>query len=229
VLALVVTIAAFFLLTEHYVTAAFFLTLAVLALAGWHAEEPDTLPVRTARSKGWWGAVVFVATEATLFGTIVGTYIYLRLQNAHWPPPNVPKLPVLTPTLLTVALVLTSIPMYLASRAAAQGRRTTAWRAIAVAFVVQLGYLIWQVHDFVHTIQVYDPQQSAWASVFVTLLGADHLHVLAGVLFSAWFVLRIRSRLTRSRIVGLQGTAFYWHAVNVITVVVLVVQLSTRL
>jgi heme/copper-type cytochrome/quinol oxidase subunit 3 len=65
--------------------------------------------------------------------------------------------------------------------------------------------------------------------VFVTLLGADHLHVLAGVLFSAWFVLRIQSRLTRSRIVGLQGTAFYWHAVNVITAVVLVVQLSTRL
>jgi heme/copper-type cytochrome/quinol oxidase subunit 1 len=40
VLALAVTIAAFFLLTEHYVTAAFFFTLAVLTLAGWHAQEP---------------------------------------------------------------------------------------------------------------------------------------------------------------------------------------------
>ncbi|HEV7640273.1 MAG TPA: cytochrome c oxidase subunit I [Gaiellaceae bacterium] len=229
VLSLAVTIAAFFLLTSHYLTAALFLTLAVLALAGWHAEEPDTLPVRTARSKGWWGAVVFVATEATLFGTIVGSYLYLRIQNAHWPPPNVPKLPVLTPTLLTVALVLTSIPMHIASRAAGEGRRVTAWRATAVAFVVQLGYIVWQLHDFVHTVEVYDPQQSAWASVFVTLLGADHLHVLVGVLLSAWFVLRIRSRLTRYRIVGVQSTAFYWHAVNVITVVVLLVQLSTRL
>jgi heme/copper-type cytochrome/quinol oxidase subunit 3 len=76
---------------------------------------------------------------------------------------------------------------------------------------------------------VYDPQRSAWASSFVTLLGADHLHVLVGVLLSAWFVLRISSRLTRYRIVGLQATAFYWHAVNLITLGVLAIQLSTRL
>jgi hypothetical protein len=40
VLALTVTIAAFLLLTEHYVTAAFFLALTVLTLAGWHTQEP---------------------------------------------------------------------------------------------------------------------------------------------------------------------------------------------
>jgi heme/copper-type cytochrome/quinol oxidase subunit 3 len=228
-LAFAVTIAAFFLLTSHYATAAFFLALAVLMLAGWHAQEPDTLPVRAARPKGWWGGVVFVATEATLFGTLVGTYIYLRLHNAHWPPANLPRLPLLTPTLLTAALVLTSVPMHLAARAARTGRRTTAWRATAVAFVVQLVYLVWQLHDYVHTIHVYDPQQSAWASVLVTMLGADHLHVLVGVLLSAWFALRLSSRLTRYRIVGLQSAAFYWHAVNVITLVVLAVQLSTRL
>jgi heme/copper-type cytochrome/quinol oxidase subunit 3 len=63
----------------------------------------------------------------------------------------------------------------------------------------------------------------------VTLLGADHAHVLVGVLLNAWFLLRIWSRLTRYRVVGVQATAFYWHAVNVITLVVLVVQLSPHL
>jgi cytochrome c oxidase subunit III len=188
-----------------------------------------TLPVRAAREKGWWGMVVFIAAESTLFGTLVGTYIYLRIENVHWPPPNVPKTPVLTPTLLTASLLLTSIPMHIASRAGGSGRRETAWRATALAFVVQLVYLIWQLHDYVLTVHTYDPRQSAWASVYVTLLGADHVHVLAGVLMSAWFVLRIWSRLTRYRIVGLQTTAFYWHAVNTITLVVLVVQLSTHL
>jgi heme/copper-type cytochrome/quinol oxidase subunit 3 len=188
-----------------------------------------SLPVRATREKGWWGMVVFIATESTLFGTLVGTYIYLRIENKHWPPPNVPKTPVLTPTLLTAALLLTSIPMHVASRAAGSWRRETAWRATAIAFFVQLVYIVWQLHDYVHTVHVYDPKQSAWASIYVTLLGADHLHVLAGVLLSAWFVLRISSRLTRYRIVGLQATAFYWHAVNAITLVVLVVQLSTHL
>jgi cytochrome c oxidase subunit 3 len=188
-----------------------------------------SVTVQAARPKGWWGAVIFVATEATLFGALIGTYLYLRFQNAHWPPPNVPKLPVLAPTLLTFALLLTSIPIHIASRAAGDGRREIAWRATSVAFVVQLVYIVWQLHDYVYTVHVYDPQQSAWASVFVTLLGADHLHVLVGVVLSAWFVLRISSRLTRYRTVGLQATAFYWHAVNVITLVVLMVQLSTYL
>ena len=187
------------------------------------------LPVRAARPKGWWGMAVFVATEATLFGAFVGTYLYLRIHNAHWPPLRTAELPVLAPVLLTAALLSTSIPMQIASRAAGRGQRATAWRATAVAFVVQLVYLVWQLHDYLHTIDVNDPQQSAWASVFVTMLGADHLHVLAGVLLSAWFLIRIRSQLTRYRIVGLQSAAFYWHAVNVITLVVLAVQLSTHL
>jgi cytochrome c oxidase subunit 3/cytochrome c oxidase subunit I+III len=188
-----------------------------------------TLPVRYARAKGWWGMVVFVATEATLFGTLVGTYVYLRFHNAHWPPQQLPKPPVLTPTLLTAALAATSIAMHIASRAAGNGQRLTAWRALAAAFTVQLVYLVWQLHDYVHAIHVYRPQASAWASVYITLLGADHAHVFVGVLLSAWFLVRIRSRLSRYRVAGVQATAFYWHAVNAITLVVLVVQLSPHL
>ena len=33
---------------------------------------------RRSRPAGWWGMAVFVATEATLFGTIFGTYFYRR-------------------------------------------------------------------------------------------------------------------------------------------------------
>ena len=63
----------------------------------------------------------------------------------------------------------------------------------------------------------------------MTLLGADHAHVFVGVLLSAWFLVRIRSRLSRYRVVGVQAAPFYWHAVNVITLVVLGVQLSPYL
>jgi cytochrome c oxidase subunit I+III len=40
-LALAVTIAAFLLVTTHYVTAGLFLALAVLMLAGWNTQEPE--------------------------------------------------------------------------------------------------------------------------------------------------------------------------------------------
>jgi cytochrome c oxidase subunit 3 len=184
---------------------------------------------RSARPNGWWGMAVFVAAEATLFGTLMGTYLYLRFQNAHWPPAHVAKPPVLTPALLTLALVSTSIPVQLAWRAGRDRRRPAAWRWLAVAFAVQLGYLVWQFHDYVLAVHAMHPQASAYSSVYLTLLGADHLHVLAGVLLDAWLLLRISSRLTRYRLVGLQATTFYWHAVNTITALVLLVQVSPHL
>jgi len=94
---------------------------------------------------------------------------------------------------------------------------------------VQAVYLLWQLHDYVLAIHLYDPRTSAWASLSVTLLGADHAHVFVGVLLNAWFLLRISKRLSRYRVVGVQATAFYWHAVNAITLVVLLVQLSPHL
>jgi heme/copper-type cytochrome/quinol oxidase subunit 3 len=182
--------------------------------------------IRHARSNGWWGMVIFVASEATLFGTMIGTYGYLRFQNAHWPPPSVGKPPVWTPLLLTLVLVSTSLPMQRAWSAARNARRAAGWRWLLAAFLVQTGYLVWQVHDFIDEVHRVKPQASAYASVYVTLLGTDHLHVLAGVLLNAWLLVRLWSRLTPYRLRGLHAITFYWHAVNVITTVVVLVQIS---
>jgi len=45
---------------------------------------------QVARPNGWWGMAVFVATEATLFGTLIGSYFYLRFHAVEWPPAGVP-------------------------------------------------------------------------------------------------------------------------------------------
>ena len=182
--------------------------------------------VRQARSNGWWGVAVFFATEATLFGTMIGTYGYLRFRNAHWPPPQIDPPAVLTPALLTLALVLTSIPMQLAWRGARTSARVRALWLLGVAAAVQTAYLVWQLHDFLDEYHRMRPQASAYASVYFTLLGTDHAHVLVGILLNAWLLLRLAGGLTRYRLRALQSIVFYWHAVNVITVVVLLVQVS---
>src|SRR5438105_13590545 len=103
---------------------------------------------RPARPNGWWGVVVFVMGETALFLMLFGSYFYLRLQSTHWPPPGIAKPPVLTPVLLTAALLLTSGVMQLAWSEARAGDRVRAWWALAAAGVVQGGYLISQLHDF---------------------------------------------------------------------------------
>jgi cytochrome c oxidase subunit III len=186
--------------------------------------------VGSARSNGWWGMVVFVLGETTLFLVLFATYFYLRLQSHHWPPAGVDKPPVLTPVLLTAALAATSIAMQLAWSSARAGNRIAAWWPLAAAGMIQAGYLIWQVHDFVLDVHREPPADSAYSSIRSTILAIDHAHVLLGVLLTGWMLARLATRLTPYRLRGLQATTFYWHAVNAITIAVLfVVELSPYL
>ena len=184
---------------------------------------------RLARPNGWWGMAVFVATEATLFGTLVGTYFFLRFDTAKWPPPGVPEPKLTLSLVLTGILVATSIPVQLAVRAASRGRLGSARGALLFAAVLQAGYLGMQLHLFVHDSHEFPPSGSAYSSIYFTLLGAHDLHVLVGILLSLWFLLRTASGLTEYRLNGLRATAFYWHFVNVLALVVLLTQLSPRL
>ncbi len=182
-----------------------------------------------ARPNGWWGMAIFVASEATLFGTLVGTYLYLRGQAHHWPPAGVPRPALLAPLGLTTLLVLTALPLVLAAGWARQAKRGPAWRALGLATVLQIGYLGLQLHELSTQIAQFSPRASSYASMYFTLLVVAHLHVLVGVALNLWLLARLARGLTRYRVVGLRATVFYWLAVDVITVVVVAVQLSPRL
>ncbi|MGN6798339.1 MAG: hypothetical protein ACTHKS_09325, partial [Gaiellaceae bacterium] len=215
VVGLTATVAFFMLLTTHVLVAAAFVAMTLLALVAWHSDERPG-------GNGWWGMVLFVAAEATLFGTLIGSYVYLRFRNPTWPPRGIAKPEVLTPVLLTLALVVSAVLVQLAWR-------RTAWRLLAIAFVLQLGYFVWQVHDWVNAIHAAPPSQSTYSSIVTTMSGFGHAHVLLGLLIDVWLLVQVRRRATTYRLVGLQSAAFYWWAVSAISVAVLLTQESVHL
>jgi heme/copper-type cytochrome/quinol oxidase subunit 3 len=184
---------------------------------------------REAKPNGWWGIALFVATEATLFGTLIGSYFYLRFNNLQWPPPGVPEPKVALPLVLTGVLLATSLPLQAAVSAARDARRVRAWWLVALALLVQAGYFAMQVHLFADDLAKLRPQGSSYASIYVTLVGADHAHVFVGLLLDLWLLARLATGLTNYRLVGLRVVTFYWHFVNVLTVAVVLTQLSRSL
>lgn len=181
------------------------------------------------RSSGWWGMALFVGTEATLFGTLVGTYVYLRAQAVTWPPSGVPEPDALWPLVLTAALVATTVPLRWSLASGRAGRVARARIGLVVALAIQAGYLAAQLVLMAHDLDRFSPEGSAYASIYFTLLGAHAAHVAAGMLLELWVVVRLAGGLTRYRLVALQVTVFYWVFVNVLAVIVVAVQLSPRL
>lgn len=185
---------------------------------------------RMAQPNGWWGMALFLCSEATLFGTLLATYFYLNFDSHQWPPPGIKPPSVVLPLVATGALVATSVPMWLAARAARDGARRTVIILVAGALVVQLCYLALQILLFRHDLNHFTPQGSAYGSIYFTMLAAHHAHVLFGILLGLTVVAFVAIRgLTNYWLIGVRGLALYWHVVNVLAILVVLTQLSPSL
>ena len=180
-------------------------------------------------SLAFWGMAMLVASEATLFGTFIGSYFYLRFESPHWPPLGTPEPRVVVPLIMVGILVTTSLPMQLAANAVRRGRLWATCAYLVWALVIQCGYLVWAIHDYVDQLQRSAPQDNAYTSIYCLLLGADHVHVAVGVLLVVWLLWKLMRGLTMYRLNAAQAVTFYWHAVNLLTLIVIGVLLSPHL
>jgi heme/copper-type cytochrome/quinol oxidase subunit 3 len=173
--------------------------------------------------------VMLIASEATLFGAFIGTYFYLRFRAPAWPPDGIPEPKVVVPLIMVAVLLTSSIPMHLASQAAQSGRLAATRLFILVALVLQAGYFAYEVHDFSDQLKTFDITRDAYSSIYYVLLGADHAHVALGILFNLWLLWKLTRGLTRYRVHATQAIAWYWHAVNALTLVVILTLLSAAI
>jgi heme/copper-type cytochrome/quinol oxidase subunit 3 len=192
------------------------------------AAAVEAVGLRLSRPAAWWGMVILVASEATLFGCFVGTYFFLRFNTPVWPPDGIPKPKLLIPLILLGVLVSTSIPARLAAGAARAGRLGATRFFVAVILLVQAGYFAYEVHDFADQLRSFGISRDAYSSIYYTLLGADHAHVLLGALFCLWLLAKLATGFTTYRLNAVQAITWYVHAVNVLTIVVFGTLLSAR-
>jgi cytochrome c oxidase subunit I+III len=233
--------------------------LCLLVLVAWHARDPRsgdvgdsagaealgdapgattaavaaraarTLSRRRGRPTAWWGMMILIASEATLFAAMIGSYYYLRFNAAAWPPRGVPEPRVAVPVALALVLALTSGPLQLAAQAARNGRAAAARTLVLAALVVQAAYLAYALHDYRDQLHASGITRDAYSSIYYTLLGADHAHVALGMLFDLWLLAKLTRGLTSYRADAAQAIAWYWHFVNLATLVVTATLLSARL
>jgi heme/copper-type cytochrome/quinol oxidase subunit 3 len=171
---------------------------------------------RTARPNGWYGMLILVATEASLFGTLMASYVYLRFQTKTWPPHGVPLPAVTAPVVLALVLVAASVPMAFAARSANRGDRRAALAGIACALVVQAVYLGFQIHLYTDDLSRFRPSSDGYSSIYFTLLAVHHIHVAVGILLDLWLLARLSRRLTTYRRTAVSAIAFYWYFVGIV-------------
>jgi heme/copper-type cytochrome/quinol oxidase subunit 3 len=184
---------------------------------------------RRTLSSGSWGALLFIATEFTLFTSLIATYYYLRFKDPTWPPPGVPKPEVTMPLVLTGMLLVSVLPIAAAVRAAKAARVRAAWWLLALATAIQGTYLGLQIHLFVDDFHKFTPTESAYGSIYYVMVGLHHAHVALGIAASVWLLARLLGGLTNYRLLALRVISYYWYFVAAIAVPVVLTQIYPSL
>jgi heme/copper-type cytochrome/quinol oxidase subunit 3 len=175
-----------------------------------------------------WGMGVLIASEATVFGAMIATYFYLRFHTVRWPPPGIPE-PAWAGPAVSIAVLAASVALMQAGwRRVRAGRLAPARAALAAAFLLQAGYLAYAVHVYGDQLSAHPISENAYTSIYSTLLGTDHAHVLVGLLFDLWLLAKLAGGLTGYRLRATRVIAWYWSFVLVATIAVYATVLSAR-
>jgi heme/copper-type cytochrome/quinol oxidase subunit 3 len=129
---------------------------------------------------------------------------------------------------LAFLLAATAVPMAIAVRATRDGALSRARLALAVAVAVQAGFFAMQISLFYDDLDRFSPRNSAYGSIYFTVLGAHLVHVAAGLLLVAWLLGKLTRGLTGYRIAATEAIAFYWYFVDLLALLVVAAQLSAR-
>lgn len=189
-----------------------------------HDPGDGTKPV------AWWGTILFIATEAMLFGALISSYIYLRYNATVWPLGDIepPELTLAIPA--TIVLLASSGLAHLAESRIRKGDETGLRWALVGTIGLGLCFLAIQVTEYAGS--SFTPLTNAYGSIFFGVTGFHGLHVLVGVamLTSVVTAARRPGRFTPERHIPVRTTVMYWHFVDVVWIVVFTtLYLSERL
>jgi heme/copper-type cytochrome/quinol oxidase subunit 3 len=180
------------------------------------AVEPLRLPVGGTgrRAPGWWGMVLVIVTEASLFGYLLFSYFYLAsMARGPWPPAGMPELRLALPN--TGILLFSSGTMWWAESGIRRGGRGRLLGGLLLTLALGLGFLGIQLIEYRH--QVFGPSTNAYGSLFFTITGFHGAHVAVGLLMIAIVALRAAlGHFSASRHLAVTNVAMYWHFVDAV-------------
>jgi cytochrome c oxidase subunit III len=170
------------------------------------------------RSLVWWGNVLLIAIETTMFALLIAAYFYVRPNFTEWPPPRVtgpegifdPVPALRVPTINLLLLLLTLVPMIAADRACLRHDAGAVKRALAIFLALAVACIALRFREFSALHFRWD--DNAYASIVWTTVGLHLLHLIVGTLeFVMMFAWVLARGLDDKHARDVRVTAVYWY------------------
>jgi cytochrome c oxidase subunit I+III len=180
---------------------------------GTHAVIGDGVQVPIgavgARSHSWWGVVVLIVVDATIFASLLFAHLHVSML-ADVCPPGGARLPAWASIAAGVGMALAgSLFIALARRTPLQLR----WRSsLFVLFALALAVAALALPMQAHLGAGLSPRLNAWSATVATLLSWQGFHLTVLGLMAIYLMARIWSgHLTPHSRATLDNVALFWH------------------
>jgi cytochrome c oxidase subunit III len=200
------------------------LTAPAAALSGGstaHAVGTET----EAPSNESLGIILFIVSEAVMFGAFFAQYFYNRILSDTWPtrtglPPGFDRVPAFPlPLIMTVLLVASGFTAHWAQTAIRRDDRDQFQGWLIVTILLGASFLGAQAYEYTNFIvnEGFVISSGIYGTVFYCLTGLHGLHVTVGVILLIGVLIRafLGHFSSRSHF-GVEGTILYWHFVDVV-------------
>jgi heme/copper-type cytochrome/quinol oxidase subunit 3 len=168
------------------------------------------------------GMIIALGSWGIMFAGLFFAYAGVRLSAPSWPPPGVPRLPILLPMANTGVLLLSSFTAARALRSIRRAKRDQMKALLGItvflgALFLGLQYLLWAGASS----RGLHMDSGTYGSVFYALTLFHALHVAAGMLALLWLVVR-GERYTAHDHRPVRMCTMFWHFVDIVWVLTFV-------
>jgi cytochrome c oxidase subunit 3 len=168
------------------------------------------------------GILLFIVTEAMLFGAFFASYFFLRVvaNEGPWPPEGF-ELPVSVAFVNTLILISSSFTVHWALESIKRENRRGMIMGLATTWLLGATFLFIQINEYVHI--GFSARDDAFGSIFYGLTGLHGAHVTVGLLLlgianvRAW---RGHYGPEAKDHLGVEVPGIYWHFVDVMWIIV---------
>lgn len=166
------------------------------------------------------GMWLFIISDALTFSALLIAYAYVRVADTKWPTPFEFFPSVVTATVMTFALLSSSLTMVMAVAASKKGNRGATVKWLAATILGGLIFLVLHGNEWIKLIgEGMKPFSNPWGSPlfgasFFALTGLHMFHVFSGAGYLA--VVAIATGRGKFNTEDVEISGLYWHFVDLV-------------
>lgn len=160
------------------------------------------------------GMMLFLGADLMFFAGLIGAFLVFRVSSLHWPPANLPTLPIAVTTINTFILLTSGVSMLWTWRTLNQNLHLT---RVTSGLVTTLGlgliFLLVQGFEWIRMLNFgLTISTGVFGGIFFVLIGSHAIHVACAVIWLAVVKIRLRTNPTET-FAAIKLAGLYWFLV----------------